>query len=100
MKELGYEIHKIAADRGWTIPQSFTETDAIARKLCLIHSEVSEALEAVRVNDKGNFGEELADIIIRTLHLAHGLNIDIDNEVSHKIEVNRTRPYMHGGKRF
>jgi len=100
MNDLGYEIHKIAESKGWTIPTNFDEVDAIARKLCLIHSEVSEALEGLRKNDPDNFAEELADIIIRTLHLTHGLSIDIDQEVRNKIAKNRERSYQHGGKRI
>lgn len=100
MNELGREIHEIATSKGWTIPTDFDQVDAIARKLCLIHSEVSEALEGLRSNDSENFAEELADVIIRTLHLAYGLGIDIDHEVSQKIDKNRARAYQHGGKRI
>jgi NTP pyrophosphatase (non-canonical NTP hydrolase) len=39
--------------------------ETVPEKLCLIHSEVSEALEAHRKDDKENFAEEIADIIIR-----------------------------------
>ena len=65
-------------------------------KLALIHSEVSEALEAVRSGDQELFEEELADIIIRTLHLSAALDIDIEAVVEQKVEHNRTRAYRHG----
>ena len=66
--------------------------------LCLIHSEVSEALEAYR--DEKPLGEELADILIRTLDLTDRLNVNIDQEVKNKIEKNKLRGFRHGRKRF
>ena len=69
---------------------------ATSSRLMLIVSEVSEALEALRKNDKENFKEELADVIIRTCDLAGGLNIDLQEEIMKKIEANKNRPYKHG----
>jgi NTP pyrophosphatase (non-canonical NTP hydrolase) len=46
-----------------------------------------------------NFGEELADTLIRVLDLASGLGIDLDSAVSAKLEKNKHRGYRHGGKR-
>lgn len=100
MMERAHEIAQIAESKGWSVPTSFDEVDAVARKLCLIHSEVSEALEALRHDDLENFGEELADVVIRVLHLAHGLGIDLDHEVRTKVTKNRDREYQHGGKRI
>lgn len=71
----------------------------IPEKLALIHSEVSEALEAYRDNDMQLLGEELADIIIRTMDLAEAYGIDIHKEVVTKHVVNLRRTHMHGGKR-
>jgi len=111
LNELAAEISQIARDHG------FDEHDQnplyVALKLALIHSEVSEALEADRIGDSHNLEEELADIIIRTLNLTdwleciirvlnltHWLGCDIDLAVRQKIEGNRTRKYKHGGKRY
>ena len=58
--------------------------------LALIHSEVSEALEAVR-KDPPHIGEELADVIIRVAELAHMLHIDLDAVVYAKQLKNRQR---------
>ena len=71
-------------------------------QLALIHAEVSEAIEELRKvdNDPKKFGEELADIIIRTANLAHVANINLDAAVEMKAEKNRGRPHKHGGKRF
>ena len=57
----------------------------VATKIGLIGCEVSEAMEAHRVDDKENLAEELADIIIRTAHLAYCLGIDLDTAVENKV---------------
>ena len=64
--------------------------------LALIHSEVSEALEAHREEELGEFGEELADIIIRVGDLAESENVDLQSEVERKMEKNREREKPHG----
>ncbi len=68
----------------------------VAEKLVLIHSEVSEALEAYRhkrFEGKHCFGEELADVIQRTLHLAGVMNVDIEKEFLKKFEINKSRSW-------
>lgn len=43
---------------------------------------------------------ELVDCVIRILdYLAHE-NVDVDSIMRLKIDYNKTRPYMHGGKKF
>ena len=48
--------------------------------LALVHSEVSEALEALRNGDKENFAEEMADIVIRVADICGNLGIDLEKE--------------------
>ena len=71
-------------------------TLSIGDALALCHSELSEALDAYRNDDKENFAEELADEIIRILHLAGDLQIDLTEEVNKKMEKNKLRPINHG----
>jgi NTP pyrophosphatase (non-canonical NTP hydrolase) len=75
--------------------------------LALVHSEVSEALEAYRdqmwsqVRSDGKpigVGPELADTIIRLLDVCDIWNVDIEYELIRVLEFNKTRPYRHGGK--
>ena len=66
--------------------------------LALIHSEVSEALEADRRGDIGMVGEEFADILIRVFDAAGYYKIDLDYHVKRKMAINESRPYKHGKK--
>jgi NTP pyrophosphatase (non-canonical NTP hydrolase) len=101
MNELAKEINAINAANGWNVltPEEWEYQYKIPGIIALIHSEASEALEAFRKNDKANFEEEIADVIIRCLDCAGGLGIDIDAVVRAKLEKNKTRGYRHGGKK-
>jgi len=69
---------------------------SIGECLCLCHSELSEALEAYRHNDKDNFSEEIADEIIRLCHMCGDLNLDIESAIQTKMNINKTRKVNHG----
>lgn len=101
LNELGMEINRINRANGWKVctPEDWHDTYKIPGVLALIHSEVSEALEAFRDGDQENFAEELADVVIRVLDCAAGLGIDMDQQMAAKLEKNRQRGYKHGGKR-
>lgn len=66
-----------------------------AEKLALIHSEVSECLEAVRKGDTQNEAEELADVLVRVLDYAGGFNIDLAGAFHKKMLANYQRPFRH-----
>ena len=85
------ECHRNAEDHGW-----WDETRTIPELLCLVHSEVSEALEAFRNGDVNGFREEIADMFIRLADMCGGLGIDLETEVATKHLKNCTRPYRHG----
>jgi NTP pyrophosphatase (non-canonical NTP hydrolase) len=86
------------------------------RYISNLHGEVSELWEAFRHEslskpcDKAKemeaagvpvltcAEEEIADIFIRLLELAHILKIDVAYAVSAKHAFNQTRPERHGGK--
>lgn len=95
IKYIAEEIHTNAVKHGW-----WDREINIPELLCLVHSEVSEALEAYRKSDDDNFKEELADIVIRVFDLSVGLGIDIEKEIINKHADNINRPYKHGGKKI
>ena len=89
------EVHRLASEKGFWDDASDDPRFA-ASLLALIHTEVSEAVEALRRNNRENFGEELADVIIRTLDLAAGCDIDIEQAMLEKHAINKTRERKHG----
>lgn len=97
IKKLFGDIHRNAVNKGfWDNPRE------IATSLCLIHSEVSEAMEIDREVGPHNdeFASELADIVIRTIDLAEYLGLDLLKAIITKHEKNTARPKMHGNKRY
>lgn len=66
--------------------------------LALIHTEVSEALEADRDPETSDveYAEELADIIIRVMDHAGEEDIDLQAYIEAKNQKNRTRDERHG----
>ncbi len=91
LNEMSKRCHEIAVSKGfWDKPRNIGEA------LMLIVTELAEAMEAHRHEDKENFQEELADTFIRLFDLCGGLNIDIQAQINKKAEKNKDRPYMHG----
>lgn len=84
-----------AKSKGWHDEERETGT-----MLALIHSEVSEALEADRKGDAENFVEELADVCIRVFDLCGSRGIDLGAAIEAKMEKNLGRSHMHGGKLY
>lgn len=71
----------------------------VAQKLCLTHSEVSEAMEGHRkglMDDKLPHRQaievELADAVIRIADLAGALNLDLGGAIAEKMAFNAVRP--------
>lgn len=98
------QINKTAVEHGWW-EQDRNNGEMIA----LMHSELSEALEALRkdplekdakVTEFYNVEVEFADVIIRILDTAKVRNYDIAGAILAKMKYNDTREYKHGGKKF
>jgi NTP pyrophosphatase (non-canonical NTP hydrolase) len=95
IKDLIRVCHRIAIKKGWW---DVERNDA--ELIALMHSELSEALEAMRNHDfkKDDVAEELADCCIRIFDYCGARNIDLEKAIFKKIEYNETRPYRHGKK--
>lgn len=108
LDDLARELNNTAVEKGFWAPmlRMEAEDDFIfyAKQLAMIHSEVTEALEALR-KDHGDekFVEELADLIIRTLDLWAGMNKvrvkplpSLHETLMRKANINKDRPKLHG----
>ena len=94
ISELIEASHSIARQKGWW-DQERNEGELIA----LMHSELSEALEAMRNHSEVELiAEELADCCIRIFDYCGARKIDLDDAFTKKIEYNKGRPYRHGKK--
>lgn len=118
---MGKEVFQCNEAHGW-----FEADRTFGEDIALLHSELSEALEAWRdfggeevyrqadgkfaagpVSDDGiatvlhkpeGIGSELADTLIRLLDTAHRYDIDLFAKFREKLNYNWTREHLHGGK--
>lgn len=106
LDEIARVLHGTAKNKGFWDGFHYDDSFTFyASKLALVHSEVTEVLEAIR-KDKGDqeVVEELADVIIRTLDLYEGLiatgeidsSISLDKVLYDKSLYNMARPERHG----
>ncbi|MDY6771379.1 MAG: nucleotide pyrophosphohydrolase [Candidatus Nanohaloarchaea archaeon] len=94
-KRLCEEVRATTEKKGFE-----TSMDNFPEKIAMIHEEASEALSAWREDDTEHIPEELADIVIRVMDLAEGIDADLPQEILDKIEVNKDRPEQHGGRKI
>jgi NTP pyrophosphatase (non-canonical NTP hydrolase) len=104
LEELAFSIHNNAINKGFWEPNTpDNHTIFYLKQLAMIHSEVSEVLEAIR-KEKGQdiVVEEMADILIRLLDLWAGMQRDgavktlLTDALLQKVSINTSRPKMHG----
>jgi NTP pyrophosphatase (non-canonical NTP hydrolase) len=94
-------LHEAAIEKGFW--DGTINYDKVGNKLALVHSEVTEVLEAIRKN-KGSeeVVEEMADVIIRLLDIyaamrnSGDLIHSLDEVLENKININKERPKLHG----
>lgn len=125
LNELSEFIHQRNIEAGWWTDiktgQTLTGKDENGRDrrnvpelLCLVHSEISEAMEGYRKNlmddklpHRSMFEVELADVFIRIFDIAGAHNLDLAGAVLEKLTYNKTRPdhqianrLLDDGKKF
>lgn len=115
ISELQKESYEQAVKSGW-----HEESRSVGDLICLMHSELSEALEEFRNGhnpdevyfQKNAHGAEyvgakpegvpieLADCVIRIMDFCGRYGIDLDYCVQTKMAYNATRSKRHGGKKI
>jgi hypothetical protein len=102
-KKMAERVHHLAASQGL-----WPKDRHVAIPISLAHSELSEALECFRMGnppDK-NISEmngaevQLSDVLGILMDMEVGYGLDISGALAKKMEFNKTRGYMHGGKLF
>lgn len=107
---MGQQVFEVNDVNGW-----FEKDRTVGDDIALLHSEVSEMLEAFREHGLHDmtqvetwdrrpkpegFGSECADVLIRLLDTCYRRGVDLGTEFERKLAYNRTRGHRHGGKRL
>jgi NTP pyrophosphatase (non-canonical NTP hydrolase) len=94
-------LHESAKEKGFWDGE-YTN-DKVGNKLALVHSEITEILEAIRKSHGSEkIVEEMADVIIRLLDVYAAMRNEeqilhsLDEVLEAKINKNKERPRLHG----
>ena len=109
------DCHDSAVNGGWWHDENGMKIDRnVGELLCLVHSEISEAMEGARkglmdshLKHKSMMEVELADAVIRIFDLAESKGFNLGQTIYEKLEYNKLRAdhkianrLKDGGKKF
>ena len=118
LKAMQREVYETNVNNGW-----FDADRSFGEDIALLHSEVSEMLEAFREHGTEDatlpsegytipggeplppskpegVGSEAADVLVRLLDTCKRYDIDLFAEWRRKLDYNKTQGHRHGGKRL
>jgi hypothetical protein len=115
LNDLAREIHNANKEKGFWDDYNYYVDNALmtdslyktfnAQRIALVHSELSEALEADRKDlmddhlpEYTGFDVELVDAMIRIFDMAGAFDIDLNTIMEKKLAYNAKRPFKHGKK--
>lgn len=85
-------INELCLDQFDWVERMNWHNKTVLEALALIASEVGEAVNECRgESPSDSFGEELADICLRTFDLAQWQKIDLGSEIAKKMAINEAR---------
>lgn len=121
-QSLSAEVHLTAINKGWWDDRHklievarahspelgrFAELLNASNLICLEHSELSEAVEGLRLNSMDDKIPEFtseeaesADVIIRIMDRSAARGLQVAEAVVAKMAMNKGRTHKHGGKGF
>jgi NTP pyrophosphatase (non-canonical NTP hydrolase) len=95
------EVFRGMERQGFHEDRSNAGRDDTLVRLCLVHTEVSEAAQVVKRHgvtpeSRPQLDEELADVFVRLFDLCGCLGVDVDAAVAAKMAANMARPRKYG----
>jgi len=99
------KVHQLSRSQGFWADD---EERNVGEVIALAHSELSEALECFRmgnpadknIRDMTGAEVQLADVLGILMDMEVGYGLNISEALAKKMEFNKTRGHMHGGKQF
>ncbi len=101
--KVAYDVYHVNKEKGF-----YDQPAEDGTRIALMHSELSEALEAIRIDDPvsskippfSSVEEEFADVVLRVMDFGTYRGLKVAEAILAKLDYNRGRPYRHGNKKF